>query len=148
MITEIRSNVKELYRLRTERVSDEALALAPPHFDVMTLLSGLLVTGFVLGTIATDQTDNMLAKILFSSLIASYTIFYEMMFDLNRPFDGVYQVRRSTAAMYLLQIKHCISSDPFLKEKVDFEPIRDDEESLKDDCNSECFRKKQNIWFN
>ena len=134
-------------------MSDEALALAPTHFDVMTFISGLLLTGFALGTVATAQTDGMLpsgiSRILFSALVVSYVIFYEMSYDLNRPFDGIYQIRRSGAAMHFLQVKHAVSNHPVLRGRIVFEHVADEEDvASRDECLIECNRRKSKIWYN
>lgn len=108
LLSDLHANIAKLFELRSDRLSVESLALAPTHFDVMTFLSGLLLTGFALGTVATAAIDGVpseTARVLFSGLVVCYTIFYEMAWDLNRPFDGVHQLRRSGAAMHLLQIK-------------------------------------------
>jgi hypothetical protein len=121
LVALIRNSVRELFDLRSKRLSDEALALAPTHFDVMTFLSGLLLVGTALGTVATAQTDGVpteVSRILFSALVVCYTTIYEMSYDLNRPFDGIYQLRRSGAAMHFLQIKQMVATHPMLKDSV------------------------------
>ena len=134
-------------------MSDEALALAPTHFDVMTFLCGILLTGYTLGTVATAQTDGVpvgIARILFSVLVVCYVIFYEMSFDLNRPFDGIYQVRRSNAAMHFLQVKHLISNHATVRGLVDFEEVVLDEEGTQSpigECDDDCHRKKAKTWY-
>lgn len=126
-------------------MSDEALALSPTHFDVMTFLSGLFLTGFALGTVATAQTDGI-ARILFSALVVCYVVFYEMAYDLNRPFDGIYQIRRCGAAMHYLQVKVLINKHPLVRGLVDFEPIT--EEEAAGDCDADCQRKKAKTFYN
>ena len=153
LLAEVRKGIENLYTMRTQRMSDEAMGMAPTHFDVMTFLCGLLLTGFVLGTVASEQYVCTVSRISFSALVASYVIFYEMMFDLNRPFDGVYQVRRCTAAMYMLQIKQVFSNHPLVKGRVLFESDEGDEGNYDDndipaDCDAECERQKRKMWFN
>src|SRR5210317_1963422 len=41
---------------------------------------------------------------------------FGFMKDMNDPFDGVYQIKRSSAASFLLQIKWLIASQPFGKD--------------------------------
>ena len=152
ILANVHSAVAELFTLRSKRMNLEALALAPTHFDVMTFLCGILMTGFALGTVATAQTNgqpNQLSSLLFASLVVVYTIFYEMSFDLNRPFDGVYQLRRSGAAMYFLQVKHIVCNHPMLAGHVDFEEIVEDEDAnVPPDCDGECEQRKEDLWFN
>eukprot|EP00562_Extubocellulus_spinifer_P034565 CAMPEP_0178698966 /NCGR_PEP_ID=MMETSP0699-20121125/10817_1 /TAXON_ID=265572 /ORGANISM="Extubocellulus spinifer, Strain CCMP396" /LENGTH=527 /DNA_ID=CAMNT_0020345059 /DNA_START=2279 /DNA_END=3859 /DNA_ORIENTATION=+ len=147
LLAEVRKGIENLYTMRTQRMSDEAMGLPPTHFDVMTFLCGLLLTGFVLGTVASEQYVCTVSRVSFSALVASYVIFYEMMFDLNRPFDGVYQVRRCTAAMYMLQIKQVISNHPLVKGQVLFESVESDEDDDPPaDCDAECERQKRKMW--
>lgn len=149
LLSDIHAAVSQLYRLRSDRLTVESLALAPTHFDVMTFLSGMLLVGFALGTVATapDTIPSEIARVLFAGLVVCYTVFYEMSFDLNRPFDGVYQIRRSGAAMHFLHIKHLANTHPGLKGKVDFEEAID-EETLIDDCDADCQKRKSQIWYN
>lgn len=89
LLGEIRGGVSELFSIRSQRMNSEALALAPTHFDVMTFLSGMLLTGFALGTVSSAQENGVpaeLARILFASLVVCFTVFYEMAFDLNRTY--------------------------------------------------------------
>lgn len=46
--------------------------------------------------------------------------FYNFCSDMNDPFDGVYQIKRSSAAAYLMQIKWLIANQPY-GEKVKFD---------------------------
>lgn len=150
LLADLHSNVGKLFRLRSGRLTVESLALAPTHFDVMTFLSGLLLTGFALGTVATASVSGVpseTAQVLFAALVVCYTIFYEMAFDLNRPYDGIYQLRRSGAAMHLLQIKQILSTHPVVKGRVDFEEIPDTTTEV-DDCDGDCQQRKAEIWYN
>lgn len=152
LLGDIHGAVVELYRVRSKRLSYEALALAPTHFDVMTFLSGLLLTGYALGTVATAFSTagvpSETARILFASLVVCYTIFYEMAFDLNRPFDGIYQIRRSGSAMHLLFIKQLVANHPLLAGQVDFEEIVDNDSAFVPECDDECQQRKNSIWYN
>ena len=150
LLADLHGNVGKLFQLRTDRLTVESLALAPTHFDVMTFLSGLLLAGFALGTVSTATEDGVAsetAQVLFAGLVVCYTIFYEMAFDLNRPFDGIYQIRRSGAAMHLLQIKQIVTTHPVLKNRVDFEAIEEDEGEA-GECDGDCQRRKARIWYN
>ena len=146
----IRDCVKQLFEVRSKRLNQEALDVAPAHFDVMTFLSGLLLVGIALGTVATAQTDGVpteVSRILFSALVVCYTVIYEMSFDLNRPFDGVYQIQRSGAATHFLQIKHMVATHPVLRDVVSFDPLTDEKAdptvipTIDED-------EKRDVWFN
>jgi hypothetical protein len=64
------------------------------------------------------------------------------------PFDGVYQLRRSGAAMHFLQVKHLISTHPLVAGRVDFEAVVDATTEGIDDCDGECEKRKAQVWFN
>ena len=149
LLADIHSGISQLYRLRSDRITVESLALAPTHFDVMTFLSGMLLVGFALGTLATapDGVPSDIARILFAGLVVCYTLFYEMSFDLNRPFEGIYQIRRSGSAMHFLHIKHLINNHPSLKGRVDFEELVDDETAVNGSGGVSQKRRWQ-IWYN
>jgi len=111
----------------------------------------MLLTGFALGTVSTavDGCPSGMARLLFSALVVCYVIFYEMSFDLNRPFDGVYQIRRSGAAMHFLHVKHLISNHPLVGGGlVDFEEVAAEEDDTEVECNRACDRQKSKIWYN
>ena len=146
----IRDCVKQLFELRSKRLNQEALDVAPAHFDVMTFLSGLLLVGIALGTVATAQTDGVpteVSRILFSALVVCYTVIYEMSFDLNRPFDGVYQIQRAGAATHFLQIKHMVATHPVLRDQVSFNPLTDEKADTTEILTIDE-DEKQDIWFN
>jgi Protein of unknown function (DUF4239) len=66
------------------------------------------------------------SSVLFSFLFSTYVLFYNFAQDLNNPFKGVYQVRRSSTAGHLLQAKWLISNHPLLKGEVDFEEVKEE----------------------
>jgi Protein of unknown function (DUF4239) len=129
LVGNVRDVVRQLFELRTKRMNCEANALAPAHFDLMTFLAGLLLVGTSLGTVATAQTNGVpteVSRVLFSALVVCYTTIYEMAYDLNRPFDGIYQIKRSGAATYFLQIKHLVVNHPVLRDCISFHPTVDE----------------------
>jgi len=154
LVSQVRSSISELFALRARRISCEALGLAPMHYDILTFLCGMQLLGYALGTVATAQIEGKpdeVAQILFASLVTIYVIFYEMSFDLNRPFDGVYQIRRYGAAMHFLQVKHFVSNHPLVGGGlVDFGPVQDDDEEGAHGvgCDGDCDRRKSSVWYN
>jgi hypothetical protein len=115
---------KDLYRLRANRLSDEALALPPTHFLVLNILTLLILLGYTVSIIPTlDASGNpsVESSALFSVLTTIYLVFFNFASDLNNPFKGVYQIRRSCAASHLLQLKWLIANHPLLRGEVDFE---------------------------
>jgi Protein of unknown function (DUF4239) len=150
LVGNVRDVVRQLFELRTKRMNCEANALAPAHFDLMTFLAGLLLVGTTLGTVATAQTNGIpteASRILFSALVVCYTTIYEMAYDLNRPFDGIYQIKRSGAATYFLQIKHLVVHHPVLRDHISFHPHVD--ESVDDTTIPKTNKLEQReIWYN
>ena len=69
------------------------------------------------------------ASLLFAGLLALYILFFNFCRDLNGPFNGVYQIKRSNAASHLLQTKWLIVNS--LGDSVDFS-------ANFDDYSSEC----------
>jgi hypothetical protein len=53
-------------------------------------------------------------------------LFYNFIADLNNPFQGVYQVRRSSTASHLLEAKWLIANHPLLRGEVDFEEVEEE----------------------
>lgn len=144
----VRDVLKQLFELRSKRMTDEALALSPTHFDIFTFLSGLLLVGIALGTVATAQTDGVpteLSRVLFSALVVSYVTIYEMSYDLNRPFDGIYQLRRSGAAMHFLQIQQMVANHPALRDEITFEPLDDVGQEYSQTTEPD---RDRSIWYN
>lgn len=133
-IASARDVLKDLNKLRANRLSDESLALPPTHFLILNILTGLILLGYtisILPTVApkTGEPSNE-SSLLFGFLTSIYVLFFNFASDLNNPFQGVYQVRRSCAASHLLEAKWLIANHPLLQGEVDFEDGQDDEETV------------------
>jgi len=150
LLSNLYDSMQSLFEMRSKRMSYEALALAPTHYDVMTFLCILLMSGYVLGTVATchGAAPSGVSSVLFAALTVCYTISYEMSFDLNRPFDGIYQIRRSGPAMHFLQMKQVIQTHPLLKGQVSFDAVEDKIGAEILDCDAECRAERRSIWYN
>jgi len=72
--------------------------------------------------------------LLFAALSTIYVLFYNFASDLNGPFQGVYQIRRSCAASHLLQLKWLIANHPLLRGEVDFEVAEEDATTVEIEC--------------
>jgi hypothetical protein len=123
-----RDVLKDLHRYRAMRLSDEALALPPTHFLVLNILTLLILLGYTISilptvTAITGEPSNE-SSLLFGVLTTVYILFYNFASDLNNPFEGVYQVRRSCAASHLLEAKWLIANHPYLRGEVDFEEAK------------------------
>lgn len=122
-ISHTRDIIKDMMRCRAQRLSDEALVLPPTHYFILTILTLLILLGYTISTlptIASDGSPPIESSILFSILCTTYVLFYSFTADLNNPFRGVYQIRRSSTAAHLLQTKWLIVNHPILKGNVDF----------------------------
>lgn len=125
LIGNCRDTLKDLYRFRANRLSDESLALPPTHFLILYILTFLILLGYTASIIPTlDQSGGVPSNescLLFAVLSTVYILFYNFATDLNGPFDGVYQIRRSCVASHLLQLKYFIANHPLLCGEIDFE---------------------------
>jgi len=137
VIDGLRGEIPALMEARAKRLSDEGSSLPPTHFLVLLVLTALSLIGFTAAalTITDDAGEpSFESRMVFAALCAVYVLFYNFCRDMNDPFDGVYQIKRSSAASFLLQIKWLIASQPFGKD-VRFDtrglaPEFDDEEIL------------------
>ena len=111
-------------------MSGEALALPPTHFLILGLLTALISLGYCISALPVVNKLGVVSNessLLFALLFIIYLIFYDFAFDLNEPFDGVYQVRRSAAASHLLETKWLLVNHPLLRGKIDFDQVPDDD---------------------
>ena len=127
-----RDVIKDLVKARTQRLSDECQALPPTHFLILNSLTILILLGYTISIlptvpIATGEPSNE-SSLLFGALSAIYVLFYNFADDLNNPFNGVYQVRRSCTASHLLEAKWLIANHPFLRDQVDFDEVVQEED--------------------
>ena len=123
------SVVAALFKTRAERLSAEALSLPQVHFQILAILGGLLIGSYALtgaerfaGTGAAPPVESCL---LFGLLTGTYNLMYSFALDLNQPFDGVYQVRRSAAATSLLGARLLLDKelpDGLAVERGEFSP--------------------------
>ena len=127
LVSELRYQLTEIGILRARRLSDEALALPPTHFLILAVLSGLTLAGFILvsvGSVVVDPVSGVKSPtpestLLFSILCGVYTLFYNFSRDLNSPFEGVYQIRRSQTAALLIKTKR-LMMEAGLGDEVNF----------------------------
>lgn len=124
LIGNARDTIRELMKARSTRLSDEAQALPPTHFLVLDLLTTLILMSYVINTLPT--TDRLGApseesSLIFGLLTTTYILFYNFASDLNDPFTGVYQVRRSTAATHMLEAKWLLVNHHHTRGEIYFE---------------------------
>ena len=109
----IRGDIEKIMEVRALRLSDEASSLPPTHFFLLTSLSTVSSIAFITASLAVidDLNDPPVeARLLFAGLMALYVLFFNFCKDLNGPFQGVYQIKRSNAVSQLLQTKWLIVS--------------------------------------
>jgi hypothetical protein len=128
LVASSRELVKDLYKIRAKRLSDEAAALPPTHFFILNILTVLILLGYTISILPTVNDTGLPSNessLLFGVLSAVYVLFYNFANDLNSPFQGVYQVRRSSIASHLLEAKWLIANHPMLRGEVDFEEVEE-----------------------
>eukprot|EP00536_Pseudo-nitzschia_multiseries_P001191 jgi/Psemu1/317516/estExt_fgenesh1_pm.C_140038 len=120
-----RQILEDLFKIRADRLSDESLALPPTHFLIMTILTLFILLGYAINVlptvdVATGNPSNESA-IIFGMLSTVYILFYNFAQDLNDPFSGLYQIRRSSTAAHLLQAKWLLVNNPLTKGQINFD---------------------------
>lgn len=135
LLGDCRDSIKNLIRMRAERLSVEVLSLPPTHFQVLNLLTLLILLSFVVSILPTIELEGGQppneSRIIFAILTNVYVLFDDFARDLNNPFDGVYQIQRCGSAVHLLEAKWLISNHPLTRGKVDFEELEIVEEGDK-----------------
>jgi hypothetical protein len=74
-----RDTLREIVKVRSQRLSDEALFLPPTHFFVLTTLTMLILLGYcvtVLPSVADGSAPSLESSLLFGILCAVYIFFY------------------------------------------------------------------------
>ena len=61
------------------------------------------------------------SRLFFALFTTIYVLFSFFANDLDNPFGGIYQIRRSAIAANLLQTKTLLVNEPLLKDRVSFE---------------------------
>jgi hypothetical protein len=133
LIENCRNLIMELTKYRSVRLAEEARALPPTHFLIQNLLTALILLSYcvsVLPTVDRIGGPSNESALIFGALTTTYVLFDNFANDLNRPFEGVYQVKRSTAASHLLGIKWLISNHPVLGGQVDFEEVEEQQDRV------------------
>lgn len=110
----LRSELCHIMEVRAQRLSDEASSLPPTHFTLITSLSFVSIVAYVTASLAVvDDAGSppQEASLLFAGLFSLYYLFFNFCRDLNEPFKGVYQIKRSNAVSHLMQTKWLIVSE-------------------------------------
>lgn len=130
LVSFCRDTIRQLAEYRSKRLSDETPALPPTHFLILNILTALILMCYSISVVPTIDVVSGRppheSSLLFGTLATVYILFYNFANDLNNPFEGLYQIRRSCAASHLLEIKWLIAQHPALKGNVDFEEVAQD----------------------
>ena len=144
-----RDLINQLAEIRATRISQEANALSETHFTFLNSLTVMILFGYIISVLPTIESTTgtgfnvfgfgnigeiinssgdkvgsspfNTASLLFGGLTSIYSSFYWFARDLNEPFSGAYQLRRSASATHLLQIKWNLVNHPWLEDVVDFD---------------------------
>jgi hypothetical protein len=103
---------------------------------MLTILTGIIFASYVLSILpclSEDGAPSFDAQLLFATFISTYILFFNFANDLNNPFNGVYQIRRSSIAAHLLEAKRLMLNNPLLKDQIDFETYEEEDEDTFED---------------
>mmetsp|Transcript_10705 Transcript_10705/g.22994 ORF Transcript_10705/g.22994 Transcript_10705/m.22994 type:complete len:1161 (+) Transcript_10705:103-3585(+) len=109
----LRLEIAQLMEVRALRLSDEASSLPPTHFTLITSLSVVSIVAYVTASLKVVEDlwhPPQEASLLFAALMALYILFFNFCRDINGPFAGVYQIKRSNAVSHLMQTKWLITN--------------------------------------
>jgi hypothetical protein len=79
LVGHARDTLRDLMRIRANRLSDEALALPPTHFLVLNLLTSLILIGYTISTLPTTDrlgAPSQESSLIFGILATTYVLFY------------------------------------------------------------------------
>jgi hypothetical protein len=111
LMDSLRGNIIIMTRLRSSRIGQESVALPWVHFFILSLLSLYQLTAFSILTASAIKSNPLLtepgveAQGLFAVLLLVYVLAISFAIDLNQPFSGAYQVRKSGTSAYLMGIR-------------------------------------------
>lgn len=143
-----RDLINQLVDIRANRLSQEANALSETHFSILNSLTFLVLLGYSISVLPTIENlggyPNLESSMLFGLISTVYVLFSNFAYDLNEPFTGVYQLRRSASASHLLQIKWNLVNHPWLRNEIDFDDDDDEADDASINYQSEKSSKNQN----
>lgn len=135
---EFNNLVSRLSDYRSQRLSQESFPLPPTHFFILGTLGSLVALSFallspptsfithsataqrnILGGVLSFIIGNgdvarqipvfsSTSRLIFALLVACISLVIDFSLDLNVPFGGIYQVRRSVPTAMLLQVRRAI----------------------------------------
>lgn len=100
----------ELVVVRATRLSMETKSLPGAHFAILAIFSLQLLASFVYAIAQSPVTPTDPAlRVAFSFCAAVFLLVFNFSIDLNDPFRGNYQIRRSAINANLLAARRCIA---------------------------------------
>ena len=132
-VSECLVTVEKLADTRATRLSQETKSLPAAHFFILLIFSLQLLFSFVFAVAGTPGTENdLLLRTLFSFFSGTYLLVFNFAVDLNSPFDGNYQIRRSAINANLISARRTIAScvGEFTATLWQLDEIRDDARGL------------------
>jgi len=118
-----RDTTRTLFQVRSKRLGGESSCLPPTHFSLLFILTAIWLSAFAISTIPDLDSDGLpsnATRVMFSLITTMFVIFYQFAIDLNNPFKGVYQIRRSASAAQLLQNQMLLMRNPMFRGKISF----------------------------
>mmetsp|Transcript_76452 Transcript_76452/g.153502 ORF Transcript_76452/g.153502 Transcript_76452/m.153502 type:complete len:384 (-) Transcript_76452:177-1328(-) len=110
-ITSCNDLVDNLMSIRAERLSIETTALPAAHFSILSIFSFQLLACFIYAIAQTPAAvDDPALRIAFSFFVGVYLLVFNFAVDLNDPFRGNYQIRRSAINANLIATRKLIAS--------------------------------------
>ena len=103
--------VDELVLIRAERLSKETKYLPSAHFIILAIFSLQLLACFVYVIAQSPMAlDDPILRVAFSFFAAVYLLVFNFAIDLNDPFRGNYQIRRSAINANLISSRKRIAA--------------------------------------
>jgi hypothetical protein len=110
-ITSCNDLTDKLMLIRADRLSMETRSLPAAHFAILSLFSIQLLTCFVYAIAQSAvASDDPPLRIAFAFFAGVYLLVFNFAADLNDPFRGIYQIRRSAINANLIASRVLIAS--------------------------------------
>lgn len=122
--------IQDLMLIRSQRLCAESTFLPPTHFAVLQILTVIILSGYTIGVAnVVDETGQppIENSAMFAVFFTVYVIFQQFIQDLNEPFGGLYQIRRSSVAAHLVSIKSAFQRHKIVSQYVSFDRVDEDE---------------------
>lgn len=103
--------VDQLMQMRADRLSKETKSLPAAHFVILSIFSVLLLGAFMYGIAQGPvSAEDPVLRVAFALFASVYLLVFTFAIDLNDPFNGNYQIRRSAINANLLSTRRLIAT--------------------------------------